>query len=71
MSATDTRPMFVGVELRFPIEEVEAMEPFLGLFANLIKKGVMTCPDHQREPLLNGLDRLAGELKRRQEPFES
>ena len=71
MSTTDTRPMFVGVELRFPIEEVEAMEPFLELFGKLISKGVITCPEHHRDPLLNGLDRLAAELKRRQEPFES
>lgn len=64
------RPLIIAVEARFPIVEVEAMEPFLELFGKLISKGVMTCPPDQREPLLSGLNRLQEVLKQRQPPFE-
>lgn len=64
------RPLIVAVEARFPIVEVEALEPFLEKFAGLVRSGVMSCPGDTREPLLAGLDRFRQALKERQPPFE-
>lgn len=70
MNAATDIPLIIAVEARFPIVEVEAMEPFLDLFATMIRKGVMTCQENQKEPLLSGLERFQRALKERQPPFE-
>ena len=70
MNAASETPLVIAVEARFPLVEVEAIEPFLDLFRNMIRKGVITCPANQKEPLLSGLERIQRALKDRQPPFE-
>jgi hypothetical protein len=69
MSATQTH---VGIETRVTVEEAEALERNLPMFATMIRKRVCFARggESRTEPLLTGIAKLVAEIKQRNEPFD-
>jgi hypothetical protein len=58
------------VELRLTADEADALELFLGKFAGMIDKKVMSCPPGTREPLLSAMEKLLARLTDALPPFD-